>query len=110
MSHSAFCLTLQLQPRSSDVAYNLLATQDEFRRQLATIRQRIASQRFRTDLAARGVNGAEYYDSGQVQDYLTNNRPAPLPFWKAFMRVDASLSETEARELAAKEVVNNERA
>ena len=79
----------------------MVAAQAAYRKHLTTIRQRIMQQRFHADLVARGVTGATYPSLATTREYVETHRPAPLPYWKAFMHVDGSLSEAEARGLAA---------
>ncbi|KAJ1448950.1 hypothetical protein M885DRAFT_123734 [Pelagophyceae sp. CCMP2097] len=78
----------------------VLATQAIFRRQLDVIRQRLHAERFNADLAACGAGAMRFSSRQATSEYLDTHRPAPLPYWKAYMRVDPSLSENEARRLA----------
>lgn len=90
-----------MQQPASDVAYSLGVRQEELRRQLDKIRERVNLQRFSTDLAARAARGSVYHDAAATQEHMESQRPAPLPSWRAFMSVDASLTEREARDLAS---------
>ena len=84
----------------------MVAAQKAYRSQLTDIRQRIMQQRFNADLVARGVSGATYPSLDTTREFLETHRPPPLPYWQAFMKVDPSLTEAEARDLAASHVAS----
>ena len=90
------------------------STTDMFRRQLAIIRRRVAVQRLDAELLARapagGAPGApiDPYAATSLaatREYLASRRAAapPLSMPDALMRVDASLTQSEARARARRQ-------
>ncbi|KAH8056101.1 hypothetical protein JL721_10064 [Aureococcus anophagefferens] len=53
---------------------------------------------------ARPPSTEAHHTLAATQEYIDTHRPAPLPYWKAYMSVGASLTEEEARQLAFDDV------
>ena len=53
-----------------------------------------------------GYHAAVMDTLASTQEYLDTHRPAPIPYWRAYMNVDASLTEAQARALAFDDVKN----
>ena len=83
----------------------MLAAQADLSRQLEGLRAKLAESRATYDAArARPPSTEAHHTLAATQEYIDTHRPAPLPYWKAYMSVDASLTEEEARQLAFDDV------
>ena len=83
----------------------MLAAQADLSRQLEGLRAKLAESRATYDAArARPPSTEAHHTLAATQEYIDTHRPAPLPYWKAYMSVDASLTEEEARQLASDDV------
>ncbi|KAH8068167.1 hypothetical protein JL720_12258 [Aureococcus anophagefferens] len=83
----------------------MLAAQADLSRQLEGLRAKLAESRATYDAAsARPPSTEAHHTLAATQEYIDTHRPAPLPYWKAHMSVDASLTEEEARQLAFDDV------
>ena len=83
----------------------MLEAQADLSRKLSALREQLAESRANADMLAFRAPAMEPYHSlASTQDYIDTHRPAAMPYWKAYMNVDASLTEDQARKIAFEDV------